>query len=183
MLRAKEEELKILVEAFLKGEMRAFEEMVPLIYQDILNIAYRYLNNLEDAKDVLQEVLMKIYHKVKFFKRDSKLSTWIYRIVVNTAIDAIRRRKRVFNLGNRYEENKNQVRSLRDDIDLRDKERKVKLALAALPLRQKNVFILKHYETLTIAEISEVLSCSQSAVKTHLTRAINNLKNNLGGLS
>ncbi len=182
MLKAKEKELVELVNSFSKGNEDSFEAIARLIYQDVLNIAYRYLGNLEDAKDVLQEVLMKIYHKVRFFKKDSKLSTWIYRVVVNTAIDFLRKRKRIFNLGSRYKENKQESSSLRDKIDLRDKQAKVRLAVAALPLRQKNVFILRHYQSLPIAEISEILSCSQSAVKTHLYRAIENLKRDLGGL-
>ncbi len=182
MLRLKEEQLSKLVDAFLKGQVEAFEEIVPLIYQDVLNIAYRYLGNLEDAKDVLQEVLMKIYHNLKFFRKTSKLSTWIYRVTVNAAVDFLRKRKRIFNLGNRYKENKTQRTPLRETIDLRDKEAKVRLAVAGLPLRQKNVFILRHYQSLTISEISEILTCSQSAVKTHLSRAVENLKKNIGGL-
>ncbi len=182
MLAHKEKQLSELIDAFLTGNEGAFEQMAVLIHQDILNIAYRYLGNLEDAKDVLQEVLLKVYRKLEFFKQTAKFSTWIYRVTVNTTIDFIRRKKRALNLKSRYKKEASESGSLKDVVNGRDKMRILNKACQALPLRQKNVFILKHYQGLTIEEISRVLGCSPSTVKTHLVRAIEALKNNIGGL-
>ena len=77
MLTLKEEEISQLTEKFLKGEVQAFESMARLVASDIINIAFRYMGNLEDAKDISQEVLFKIYRRMETFAFKSKISTWI----------------------------------------------------------------------------------------------------------
>jgi RNA polymerase sigma-70 factor (ECF subfamily) len=178
MLVYKEEQLGNLIEKFLSGDEGVFSEIAKLIHEDILNIAYRYVANLEDAKDILQEVLLKIYRQVRFFRGSSKFSTWLYRITVNTSVDFLRKRKNRLAL---------QIKSLQDkkvNISTEDKEEcekkfLVQEAMQKLPLRQKNVFILKHYQGFTIEEISKILGCSISTVKTHLLRGIDNLRKNM----
>jgi len=182
MLIYKEEELSRLIDQFAGGNLKVFEKIAALIHQDILNIAYRYVGNSEDAKDVLQEVLLKIYRKGELFKKGAKFSTWVYRITINASLDFLRKRKRVFNLFSRYKKNRKEDVALADKIDLRDKKQRLSGAVYDLPLRQKNVFILKHYQGLTIQKISASLACSQSTVKTHLQRAINTLTQKIGGL-
>jgi len=181
MFACNEEELDRLVKAFLRGEGEAFGRMAFLVHRDILNIAFRYVGNAEDAKDVLQEVLLKIYQKLKLFKNTAKFTSWLYRMTINTSIDLLRKRKRRFNLGGRYKRDKEVDTSLREEADSRDKKHAVGEALAALPSRQRSVFILRHYQGLRIKEISKILGCSQSTTKTHLKRAIDNLRRNVGG--
>ena len=182
MLKNKEEQISKLAEIFLLGEQESFRYIASLIHQDILNIAYRYVGNLEDSKDVLQEVLLKIYYNLKSFKKESKFSSWIYRIIINASIDFLRKRRRRFNVKNRYIKNKQEETSSKDKIDEKDKETFVKEAIALLPLRQKSVFVLRHYQRLKIEEISRILGCSQSSVKTHLKRAVDNMIKRMGGI-
>ena len=68
---------------------RVYEELSPKVF----NVAYRMTGSLEDAQDVLQDVFMKVWKHHKGFRGEAKLSTWIYRIAVNTAISLIRKRK------------------------------------------------------------------------------------------
>lgn len=177
MLKSKEEDIRRLADNFLNGDSRAFSELARLIYSDILNISYRYLANMEDAKDALQGTLLKIHDGLKYFKNTSKLSTWIYRISINTSLDYLRKRRSIFNLGTRFKSEANtESSSLREELDLKDKKELIRKEVSNLPLRQKNVFILKHYEGLTIEEISSTIGCSESAVKTHLKRAVDVLR-------
>jgi RNA polymerase sigma-70 factor (ECF subfamily) len=180
MLVYKEEEVKSLMEEFLAGKEPAFEGIARLIHPDILNIAYRYVGNPEDAKDVLQEVLFKIHRSAKSFRSNSKFSTWIFRITVNSSIDFLRKRKKSLDLKSRYLRDRQEQSSGSDDVS-QEKETMVREALEKLSLRQKNVFILKHYQGLTIEEIGNVLGCSLSSVKTHLSRAIYFLRKNMEG--
>ncbi|MCK5492905.1 MAG: RNA polymerase sigma factor [Candidatus Omnitrophica bacterium] len=182
MLRQREKESLELIESFLKGNDEAFSKIALLIHQDVLNISYRYVGNVEDAKDVLQEVLLKIHNKLIYFKKESKFSTWIYRITINASLDFLRKRKRSWCLKGRYLKNELTTTSLRDDIDIRDKGVIMKKAIEELSLGQKNVFILRHYKGLKIAEISKVLGCSQSSVKTQLKRGIDKIREKIGGL-
>jgi len=177
VLKSKEEDIRRLTDNFLNGDNAAFSELAKLIYSDILNISYRYLANMEDAKDALQVSLLKIHGGLKYFKGASKLSTWIYRISINTSLDYLRSRRSIFNLGVRYKsEANNESACLREELDLKDKKELIRKEISGLPLRQKNVFILKHYEGLTIEEISSTIGCSESAVKTHLKRAVERLR-------
>ena len=93
MLYQKEKELSTQVEAFLDGEKAAFDRLGRLVMEDIVNIAYRYVGNREDAKDITQEVLIKLYRGLSGFHHSSKIATWIYRVTVNASLDYLRRQK------------------------------------------------------------------------------------------
>lgn len=69
----------------------------------------------------------------------------------------------------------------RDKLKQQDSQERIQRALKRLPLRQKNVIILKHFEGMKISQISQVLGCSESSVKTHLARAVMHLRKELGG--
>jgi RNA polymerase sigma-70 factor (ECF subfamily) len=172
----KEEALKNLVSSFVSGNSEAFAAIATLVHTDILNIAYRYLGNIEDAKDVLQEVLMKMHRNLQSFRNASRFSTWMYRITVNAAVDVLRKRKSLLNVAGRFLLEEKQKISFEGTSHIDDKEFFIKAAIQELPLRQKNAFILKHYQGLTIEEISKVLGCSQSSIKTHLGRAACNVR-------
>ncbi|MBU2102833.1 MAG: RNA polymerase sigma factor [Candidatus Omnitrophota bacterium] len=176
MLKYKEEELAQLVGAFSSGDEAAGDRLLRLIHGDIFNIAYRYVGNHEDAKDVLQEVFVKIYRRVSSFRNASKFSTWLFRVTANTALDFLRARSRVYALDARALEDTRLMRKL-DTPDVR--LHMIREALVKLSERQKNVFILKHYQGLTIDEISRVFGCSPSSVKTHLGRAVESLQRKL----
>lgn len=169
------EELDQLIEAFCQGDEAAFEQIVSIIYQDILNIAYLNSLSQQDAEDVLQSVLFKIYRKLKSFRGSSKFSTWVYRITVNASIDLIRKKKRLSRIKEKHKANK-QILASRDNLDIKHKKKVVTRYLAELPLRQRQVFILRHFQNLTLKQISKVIGCTQSTVKTHLFRAIESLK-------
>ncbi|MBD3263889.1 MAG: sigma-70 family RNA polymerase sigma factor [Candidatus Omnitrophica bacterium] len=175
MLIYKEDTLQKLIEDFLRGDDNSFRNLAILIHQDVLNISYRYVGNIEDAKDILQEVLIKIHRKVRSFKRRSKASTWIYRLTVNASIDFLRKKRSFFNLKKKASIHKEKY-TFSKDKETEDKKKVIENMLKVLPLRQKNAFILKHFEGLKIKEISKILKCSQSSVKTHLRRAVDNLR-------
>ena len=176
MLVHKEETINKLADSFRKGNSESFTELAVLIGQDIVNIAYRYTGNLESAKDVLQSVLLILYKKLHFFRREAKFSSWIYRVTMNSSIDSLSRRNRNYNLKIRYTEDFRKNPDLREEVLVRDKKRLIEKIVSGLPLRQKNVFILKHYQGFKIKEIAEILKCSASSVKTHLERAVDNIR-------
>ena len=181
MIKHNEDKLNQLIEAFLEGEKESFDQIASIIHQDIINIAYYYVGNIEDSKDILQNVLLKIYKKIKFFKKAAKFSSWIYRITANTSLDLLRKRKRTYNLKNRYGKEHEDYQLFKQDKEVKNKSMLIKETISNLSDKQKKVFILKHYQGLTIQEVSKVLGCSQSTVKTHLVRAVDNIRKILGG--
>jgi RNA polymerase sigma-70 factor (ECF subfamily) len=181
MFAEKEKQMEAYLEDFRKGRESAFDDIAQLIASDIMRIAYRYVGNVDDAKDVCQNVLFNIYKNLHRFRHRSRLSTWVYRITANAAIDFLRRRKPNISFDESIAGQIPVDSDVKENIERHAKEQQLKKLIAELPLRQKNVLILKHFEGLKIREISKVLGCSQSSVKTHLTRAIQNLKKNVGG--
>ena len=169
----KEKLLESLVDKFLQdNNEKIFAQILSLICEDVINLAYSFTYNLEDAKDIFQEVSLKIYRGLKKFKKRAKVTSWIYRITVNASIDYLRKRRSSSELKEEYIKSNDII----SDIERKDKERILKKAVERLSPQQKKVFILKHYHHFKICKISQILGCSESSVKTHLTRAIENLR-------
>lgn len=182
MLKNKETLAVSHIEKFLGGDQGYFDQLAYLIMPDIVNIAYRYTQNIEDAKDVCQEVLIKLYRNLKAFRRGAKFSTWVYRVTLNASIDFLRKQKKTVILNESIVKNDDSYSSLQENIESKDIKDKIKKEVDKLPARQKNVFILKHFQSLKIRQISKILGCSQSSVKTHLVRSVQNLRKNIGGV-
>lgn len=176
-----------LIEEISKGDRASFEQLVNLYRDNGISIAYNIVGNLEDAKDVLQEAFVKVYMNIKNFRRESKFSTWFYRIVVNSSLDFLRQRKKI---------NRVCTESLSDEEgrqleveDLRFEPAKILInqelsgkldsCIEALPERQRVCFTLKYRNGLTSNEIAGILKCRNSTVKVHLFRAVRALQDKL----
>lgn len=82
-----------IVERLRRRDEQALAELASLYGQKIFQLAFRYMRNHEDAEEVVQDVLMKVFRKIESFRGDSALSSWIYRITFNTAMSRLRRGK------------------------------------------------------------------------------------------
>ncbi|MCD6583178.1 MAG: RNA polymerase sigma factor [Candidatus Omnitrophica bacterium] len=176
MILSKEELVSNLIEKFLEGDKSCFVKILKLISSDVINLAYYYTHNLEDAKDIFQEVSIKIFKYLKFFKKKAKFTTWVYRIAVNTCIDFLRKKKKTMVMKEEIMKDEN---FSREELEDRERLKMIRETLNNLPPKAKTVFILRHYQGLKIVEISRILGCSESSVKTHLTRAIAIIRKNL----
>lgn len=181
----------VLIENVKKGERASFDSLVKLYQQKGISIAYNVVGNLEDAKDVLQEVFVKVYMNIKNFRYQSKFSTWFYRIVINCSLDFLRKRKRA---GRVFSDTFIDSDGNEKEIEVADTKfeparivinaelsRNLEACIDNLSEKQKICFILKHQNGLKIEEISEVLNCNPSTVKVHLFRAVENLRQSLAG--
>ena len=86
---------KILIEKSKNEDIESFERLIEKYQIVAFNIAYRMIGNKEDASDIAQEALIKVFKSLKSFRGDSSFSTWFYKIVTNKCIDAIRKMKKV----------------------------------------------------------------------------------------
>jgi RNA polymerase sigma-70 factor, ECF subfamily len=157
------------VERVRAGDAAAFQRIVDATSARLVRLAARMLGNVIDAEDVVQEAYVKAYRGLMTGEFDGRanVSTWLYRIVTNQSIDAMRSRKR-----------RPQPTDLADEStsDLASAEQKLALAelsdwLSELPPDQKAALVLKAVEGLTSPEIAEVLQCSEGAVEQRLVRA------------
>lgn len=148
-------------------------------YRDmILNIAYSYTGNKDDSEDLTQEVLIKVYDKLDSFKGLSKLSTWLYKITINTCHDHVRRKKRMKIIS--YDQNNINLKS-DDDFDktteTRETQKLIIESILKLPLKLRDVIILKELEDKSYKDIAGILKCSIGTVESRLFRARQKLKN------
>jgi RNA polymerase sigma-70 factor (ECF subfamily) len=149
---------------------RVYDELSPKVF----NVAYRMTGSLEDAQDVLQDVFMKVWKHHKGFRGEAKLSTWIYRIAVNTAISLIRKRKPTKPIED-FEYMPADTKPFDPRII------KVEKAIQRLPEGEKKVFILHDVEGFTHEEIGEILDISPGTSKSQLHKARKKLQEMLKG--
>jgi len=158
------------VDRVLSGDRSAFQQIVDATSQKLVRLGARIMGNQADAEDVVQEAYVKAYRALTAgeFDRRSSTNTWLYRIVVNGAIDAKRSRKR------RAEASDEQVDPGWDGAARAE----ARLALSeldewleALPPDQRAALVLQSTEGLNNAEIAQIMGVSEGAVEQRLVRA------------
>jgi RNA polymerase sigma-70 factor (ECF subfamily) len=157
----------------------------------VYNLALSFLQNTEDAEDITQEVFIEVYNSFFKFNGNSTISTWIYRITVNKALDFIRKKKRKkrFSIVNRLfateqlDVESNQIVHFDHPGVLMEQKENARLVfklIDELKENQKTAFILFHLEELSQKQIAEIMGISTKAVELLVRRAKLKLKEKLG---
>ena len=155
------------------GEVSLAEQITDYIIKNKerhYRLAYSYVKNADDALEVVQESIYKAISTMDSLKTPDYLNTWFYRIIVNTAIDLLRKRKKVVVMDD--ETLSNYDLSTVDryaDIDLHK-------ALEDLPIQYRSIIVLRFFEDLKIEEIATVLDENVNTVKTRLYKALRMLR-------
>lgn len=172
-----------IISQILKGEQELYSVLIDRYSGKVYSTAYRYTHNHEEARDLVQDILIKVYNNLSKFKLDSKFSTWLYRIAVNSCIDWNRKNSsRLIKLAWSSDEN-DILENLTDESAepeqalLKQEHRELIEALVKeMPEIYKTVLILYYFEELKIQEMSLVLECPKKTVETRLYRARSILK-------
>jgi RNA polymerase sigma-70 factor, ECF subfamily len=174
---------KVLVEALRAGHEWAFETVVRLFGGRLLAVARRYTRNDEDARDVLQSGYLSAFRALKEFEGACQLSTWLHRIVVNTALMKLRSRRRkpeesIDVLLPAFQEDGHHVEQFSDWsapadqlLERQQTRATVRACIQQLPENYREVLILRDIEELSTQETAEALSMTPTAVKVRLHRA------------
>jgi RNA polymerase sigma-70 factor (ECF subfamily) len=174
-------DIKILVRAAVEGNRSSFEQLVEIHQGGIFRMVYARVQSRTDAEDLVQDVFLKAYGSLSSLRDPVLFKAWLYRIAVNKVKD-FRRRQRFASLFSFAEEGKEQDHpDMRPDSydHLAGKQfwTRFNEFIGKLPRLQQEVFRLRFLDHLSIAEIALTLERSESAVKTHLYRAIEKFKN------
>lgn len=153
----------------------------------VYNVALQYVQNVEDAEEITQDVFVKVHHSLKDFNQKASHKTWIYRIAINQSLDFIKKKnsqKRFFIFGNRSHNENDYLNASTFEhpgIDLEKKEAAKILytTINTLPDNQKTAFILSKIDGLSNPEIGEIMELSVSAVESLIFRAKGSLKEKL----
>ncbi|MBN1300074.1 MAG: RNA polymerase sigma factor [Melioribacteraceae bacterium] len=180
-----------LVKKAQQGDMHSFEELLHRHDKTVLNIAASFRYSEEDARDIYQEVFMRVYRGLKKFRFDSEFSTWLYRITTNVCISFHRKMKKHYADSLDREISYDGDESIRfsdtvksdDSTDAKavgsDLSSHINFALNKLPPQQKMAFTLKYMNGFKIREIAEMMECNEGTVKRYLFTAVNKMRNNL----
>ena len=175
-----------LIAEVLAGNSAAFGELV-VRYQDrLFNVAYRVLDNADDAADVVQDVFVNAYTSLKSFKGDSELFTWLYRIAFNTAISFKRRRRGMVRIDGHGDEGGIDPEDRSTDtapeagMERGEDERVLADAMAKLSPEHRSVLVLKDIDGLKYEEIAEVMGVPIGTVRSRLHRARLELRGQIG---
>jgi len=169
-----ENEDKELVKEYISGNEIAFNKLVNKYQSRIYWHARKMMGNHEDADEITQEVLIILYQKLHTFNFNSSLFTWIYKIISRRSINLINKKK-IKNFFSLSDEN-NEVTENYDmikNIDDKEKLRRLDLILQKLPARQREVFLLRHFEELSYEEISKITGKSVGGLKANYFHALN----------
>ena len=144
------------------GDAVVFEEIYRTHGDRMKSIAYNHLGNVSDAEDAVQETFLKIHRAAGSYNAQAAFSTWIYRILINTCYDLLRKRKR------RGDESPfDELFELsRPSVNVDDAKRiTLRKLLGELPEQRRTVFVLFEIEGLSHAEIGEILDISEGNSK------------------
>ena len=168
-----------------KGDERSFESLILGCQSKAYNIALRYMKNEEDALDALQESFIKILRHLNSFKEDSRFDTWVYRIVVNTCNDMLRKNsnQKITDSIFRTEDEKETVFEIPDKsgspeevFDQKEKTEHIISCLEKQNREQKEIIILRDVHGFSYDEISGILDCSIGTVKSRIRLAFGKLR-------
>ena len=153
------------------GDRNAFSELVRTHAQGVLNVVYRMCGEMQVAEDAAQETFIQAWLRLQSYRPQASLRSWLYRIAVNSAIDMLRKEKRI-------------MPGAVEDLNLKDSEpspetlvasyertEMVQKAVLALPDASRSVLVLREFEGLSYQEIAESLDIPVGTVMSRLNYA------------
>ena len=174
------------------GDISAFEQLVYRYDSMVLRIALSYTGDNDAAKDIYQEVFIKVFRGIKNFQFRSEFSTWLFRITSNVCITYKKNDRKNISLSTFQNDDDNEpINHIQDDENNspenqminQDVKEKVNNALNYLSPNQKMSFLLKHYEGYKIKEIAEIMNCKEGTIKKYLFEAVRKLRLQLADIN
>ncbi len=172
----REKEASLLVKKAQQGDEEAFLALFQSIEALLYRTAYVYMNNREDALDVVQETACRSFLSIKNLREPKYFKNWAVRIAINCALDEIRKRKKVISM---------ESLPLKEHLEAEeDPDLSLSLSLLdllkSLPERNKTVIVLRFYHDFTLEMIAEAMGLPLSTVKTILYKSLKKLRVTIG---
>lgn len=176
------------------GETDAFEYFVRTYQRRIFRLVFTMVRDATEADSVTQEVFVKAFRALSDFKGEAAFETWVTRIAINSVRDQARRKRPVVAFGDLARPEDGESGEIPRRIDPTDGtsperevlsneiRRRIGAALLDLSPRQRSVFVMKHYQGRSIAEIGQATGLDEGTIKSHLFRAARKLRERLEDL-
>jgi RNA polymerase sigma-70 factor, ECF subfamily len=163
-----------LVKKAIKGNAKAFEELLVLHSERLYKTAFLYAGNRDDALDIVQETSCKAFLAIGQLKNEQYFLTWLTRILIHCAYDILKKRKREMPVEKLVDLPANSEVRVAENLDLME-------AITLLKAQHRTAIILFYYHDLPISEIARTMDAPENTVKTYLQRGRKELKTRLGG--
>ncbi len=178
-----------LIARFQKGDEQAYTELVIRYRDKLMTFVFRFVNDMEQAEDIIQDTMLKLYTHKHYYRNIAKFSTWIYTIAGNLAKTELRKKKtrKVTNISQMGPEDRDyelpSVAPETDEVVQSEYiEKKIQAAIQNLPLHFRTVTILRDIQELSYEEISKIVEVPLGTVKSRINRARLQLQNELKDL-
>ena len=164
-----------LILRFQEGDINAYNELVKRYKDRLLNFVLRYFNNVEQAEDVVQDTLIKLYTHASYYKNVAKFSTWIFTIAKNNSLTELRKNKRkktdslwtedgqIIDINSKEESLDSKVQN-EIAIDQLNK------FLDEIPENFRMAVVLRDFQELSYEEISKILEIPIGTIKSRINR-------------
>lgn len=170
-----------LIHEILSGDTSAFKTLMEKYQLQVFRTVMGFVHVKEDAEDITQDIFVKVYQSLAFFKGESEFSTWLYRITVNMSINFINRNRKnrlLQSLEDVFAKPSSEKTPL-EQLEESERDQRIRKAIDSLPEKQRTAFILSKYEELPQKTIASVMDTSEGAIEQLLQRAKNNLQKKL----
>ena len=172
-----------LVARYVEGDTERCNALMQRWERPIYRLAYRLIGREDDARDVCQETFLRAFRGLKKFRSEAKFSSWLYRIAINLCRDWVRRERRtpvvalpedidILDLAPADDTSE----SIQDLVERRELGGVVAKAMKALSKEQRTAVVLKEYHGFTFQEISNLLDCPVSTIKTRVYHGLSQLR-------
>jgi RNA polymerase sigma-70 factor, ECF subfamily len=179
---------KLLIDKIIGGDRQSFREIAERYHTMVINTCNGFLHSKQDAEDIAQEVFIEVYNSMKYFRKESKLSTWIYRIAVNKSLNQVRKNNRwrwIQSIEDVFAKGIHEISFEADghpadsNLETMQQEAILHNVLNSIPENQRIAFTLNKYEELSYKEISEIMGVTLPSVESLIHRAKKNLQKKL----
>ena len=169
----------VLIAKSQSGDRHAYGELVSHHYRGVINVIYRMCGDVELAQDAAQEAFIKAWLHLPTFRPGTSLRNWLYRIAINTSLDALRRDAKIADID--FETLSMTDPQVGPEATLLQKERTIAVQQAVLALTEasRSVLVLREYGALTYDEIAASLDIPLGTVMSRLNYARHQLKQSL----
>jgi RNA polymerase sigma-70 factor (ECF subfamily) len=159
----------LIIDRILAGDQTAYADLVDKYKRYAYTIAWKILENKADAEEAAQDGFIKAYHNLKSFQREAKFSTWLYRIVFNTAISYKRKNRHKFqSIENTIIEYSQEAQG---GLEKNDKQRFVQVAMSQLNDADKAALSMFYLDEFSLEEIAEITGMAANTLKVRIHRA------------
>lgn len=167
-----------LVELFRHGDVTGFNELVRRYQEKVYWIARRTMGNHEDADDVVQDVFVRVFEKLKHFRGDANFYTWLYRVTVNVSLNALRKKriKDILPYDELFEETLPADNQTDRAMYEQEYQTILEKAIDRLPAKQKAAFMMRYYDEMTYEDMAKILHTSVGGLKANYFHALKKIQ-------